>query len=347
MLRVGAITGGLNVPSARFRVRQYIRPLADLNVRLEEYASRFGAYPPANHAKRPFWAAAAVLTGLSAAAKSYRHDVTLLQREMVSTLRTLESFTKQPRILDMDDAVWLDQRGAQLNKIAERCDAVICGNAYIADWAGKYNANVDVLPTAVDTDRFRPRRTIEPAPDRIVIGWMGQSSGYPYLHSISAVIRRIAAKYNTVVFRVVSDRPPPGHMRGVEYVKWTAESEVDLLQSFDIGIMPLEDSPWSLGKCSYKMLLCMSCGIPVIVSDFGMNSDVLKRGCVGCGVISPDEWTQALEYLIEAPAVRSSMGKAGRMIVEDFYSVRALAPRFAELLGQPVSRNPKAEGVLG
>jgi glycosyltransferase involved in cell wall biosynthesis len=45
-----------------------------------------------------------------------------------------------------------------------------------------------------------------------------------------------------------------------------------------IGIMPLEDTAWARGKCSFKMLQYMSCGIPVVVSPVGMNLEILKMG---------------------------------------------------------------------
>ncbi len=349
MLRVAAITGGMNVPSARFRVRQYIAPLSNLAVTVDEYAGVISSYPPRRQLLRPAWGLATVMTRLRAVGVSHKYDVTLLQREMLSTFRTLEPLTKKPRVLDLDDAIWLHRRGHQMEKIVRDCDAVICGNQYIADWANSCNSNVHVLPTAVDTERFHPRSEPNASNDTIVIGWMGQSSGYPYLETIRGAIARIADRHSNVVFRIVSDTPPPPslHFKGVEFVEWSLQAEVSFLQSFDIGIMPLEDSPWCMGKCSYKMLLYMSCGKPVVVSDVGMNSEVLKRGRIGCGVSTVDEWVQALECLIEAPALRSSMGGAGRNVVQHSYSLRVIAPRLAGLLGQPAAYCHQEAGAHG
>lgn len=334
MLRVAAFTGGQHLGSARFRVRQYIQPLAALEVKLDEYAARYGSFPPSRLGLRPAWGFATLIARLPAVAMSHRYDMTFLQREMVSTFRTLEPFTRRPRVLDMDDAIWLHRRGRHIEKIVQDCDAVICGNEYLADWASQHNSRVSVLPTGVDTERFRPPLRGIVRHGKTVIGWMGQSSGYRYLEAIREAIRHIAGKHRSVVFRIVSDRPPPDWISrcGVEFVKWSAHNEVSLLQSFDIGIMPMEKSPWCLGKCSYKMLLYMSCGLPVVVSDFGMNAEILKRGCIGCGVSNTDEWIQALECLIDTPALRYSMGSAGRRVIETSYSVNVLAPRLACLL---------------
>lgn len=342
MIRVAAFTGGKNVSSARFRVRQYIEPLSKLDVLMHDYAAPLGSFPPRNLLLRPAWGVGTLLTRLPSVAMSYRHEVTLLQREMVSTFLTLEPLTKGPRIWDVDDAVWLHSRFSCVEKIVRRCDAVICGNQFIADWVSRHNSDVSVLRTAVDTDRFRPRHD-ENRTEKTIIGWMGQSSGYRFLESIGGVIRQIAEKHGDVVFRIVSDCPPPSSLhalRGVEFVQWSALSEVRSLQSFDIGIMPIDASPWSQGKCSYKMLLCMSCGVPVVASDFGMNTEVLKRGHIGYGARNPDEWIQALDCLINSPALRSEMGRRGRQVVEEFYSVRVLAPQLARML-----RGQKESGV--
>src|SRR5581483_3252034 len=111
MLRVTAYTGGHSVPSARFRVRQYISPLRQYGVDIHERPARFGSYPPHRRALRPIWGALALGERLAAAAVSHHSDVTLLQREMISTLARVERFTKAPRVLDVDDAIWLLRGG--------------------------------------------------------------------------------------------------------------------------------------------------------------------------------------------------------------------------------------------
>src|SRR5262245_40977448 len=85
VLKVAAYTGGENVPSARFRVRQYIPALRELQVDLREFSARWGMYPPARKALRPFWATATLGERAAAATRSFGASVTLLQREMIST----------------------------------------------------------------------------------------------------------------------------------------------------------------------------------------------------------------------------------------------------------------------
>jgi glycosyltransferase involved in cell wall biosynthesis len=336
MVSVAAFTGNASAATARFRIRQYIPVLASMGIAVRDFMSALGTYPPQRHWLRPAWTVAAVLSRLPSAAASFRYDVSFLQREMVSTLYTVERLTKKPRLLDLDDAVWLNRRGHNLEALARDVTAVICGNDFIADWAAKQNRRIYTLPTPVDTDRFQPGdRPSDTERERIVIGWMGQSSGYEYLDSIAGALHYVLDKYPQVAIELVCDRPPrsPELQRDrILFMTWSAEAEVELLRRMDIGLMPLKDDSWCRGKCSYKMLLYMSCRIPVVVSDVGMNSEVLRRGQVGFGAHTADDWISALEQLIEDRRLRVELGRTGREVVEEHYSVRKLAPRLAAIL---------------
>ncbi len=334
-LRIAAFTGGKNVPSARFRVRQYIPLLEQCGIEMDEFYSRWSSWPPITKSLRPFWLVGTVLDRIPSIVKSHRYDITFFQRELVSTLTTLEPFTARPRILDVDDAVWLNRRGhTGFKTILRMCDGAICGNAFIADYARQWHDNVRLLPTAVDTALFVPSPALQTGSRRIV-GWSGLGVGLMYLYEIEKALLPVLDKHKDVVLRVVSEQPPrfrhlsPGR---IEYIPWSPVNEVRGVQEMTIGLMPVENTPWGLGKCSYKMLLYMSCGIPVVVSPVGMNAEILAQGNLGFGPQTLSEWTDALELLLENPDQATAMGKAGREVVERHYSLNLLAPRLASFV---------------
>jgi len=332
-LRVAAFTGGEAVPS-RIRVRQYIAPLKYEDVEVTEFASSAGMYPPESKWARPAWGVWNVVEHIPDVLRSRSFDVTLLQREMLSTLVTLESFTGRPRVFDVDDAIWVHRRGSFAARLAQLSDHVVCGNNFLAEKFSVWNPSVSVLPTAVDTSRFRPvsNRVLGP---RQIIGWLGLSSGYQFLHSVEEALSHTLARHPQLTLRVVSDRPPRFRTIAsdrVEFIRYDAAREVEHIQQMTIGIMPIEDSEWSRGKCSYKMLLYMACGIPVVVSPFGMNAEILAQGTVGLGARTGANWVECFETLLENSALRELMGKEGRRVVLDHYSVDILAPRLAQTL---------------
>ncbi|MHB8170315.1 MAG: glycosyltransferase family 4 protein [Thermincolia bacterium] len=334
MLKVAAYTGGSFVPSARFRVRQYISLLRDFGIEFTEITSKLGTYPPKNKLIRPFWALGTLSERLPDIVSSYRYDVTLLQREMLSTYVTLEPFTKRPRVLDVDDAIWLHRDGAFARRLAEICDAVICGNTFLAEQFSRWNYNVSVIPTAVDTDRYHPLAS-DTIHEKQIIGWSGTSSGFNYLYGIEEALGVVLKKHSNVKLRIVADKMPEFNsipLEQMEFIRWSPENEVRVIQDMTVGIMPLEDSLWARGKCSYKMLTYMACSIPVAVSPVGMNADVLSLGKNGLGAISKDEWIDSLDWLLSNQEKARQMGKVGREHVLKHFSIHALVPQLADKL---------------
>jgi glycosyltransferase involved in cell wall biosynthesis len=326
VLRVAAYTGGRNVPSARFRVRQYIQPLLRAGIRLNEYCSPLGTYPPRHRFVRPAWGLGSLLARLPGIIASHSCDLTVLQREMLSTFCSIEGLTSHPRVLDVDDAIWCYRGGHFAARLARACDAVICGNTYLAGHFAQWNPRVFVVPTPVDTARFRP---ISRQPGRKIIGWSGTSGGFAYLAEIEPALKKILKKHPEAVLRIISDRLPTFktlRAEQIEFRLWNPIEEVADISDITVGIMPLDDSEWSRGKCSYKMLTYMAVGVPVVSSDIGMNSEIFRLGNCGLPARSIDDWASAMDHLLSDPGTAQSMGVVGRGIAETHFSVTAVAP---------------------
>ena len=331
MLKVAAFTGGGNVPSARYRIRQYINRLAKEGVDISEFAAPLGGYPPKNRIIRPLWGIATLATRLPGIMQSYRYDLTLLQREMLSTFLTLEPLTKRPRLLDVDDAIWLNRRDDFAMRLAQQCDGIICGNAFLAEQFNQWNPSVTIIPTAVDADRYKQVMAVEEP----VIGWSGTSGGFKYIYTIESALVEVLEKIPGAKLRIVSDAMPSFHKipkSRIDYIRWSPENEVHAIQGMAVGIMPLEDSLWERGKCSFKMLTYMACGVPVVVSPIGMNVEILSHGNVGVGAQTEEDWVGALAFLLEDAGRRIEMGKVGRQVVLEKYSVDVLAPKLVKAL---------------
>ncbi len=336
MLRIAAFTGGRHVPSARFRVRQYIRCLRELNIDMHEFHAPLGAYPSPQSSRgmRLLWGISSAASRLPHVIRSFACDLTLLQREMLSTLVTWEPFTRAPRILDVDDAIWLNRHGNWVQKIANLCEGIICGNDFLAEHFTQWNPNVSVLPTGIDTHRFRPP-DVPRHGEKVVIGWSGTSSGFQFLYAIERALCTVLTMNRQAMFRVAADKPPALRSlppEQVAFAPWSPNNEIETLWDMDIGIMPIADSDWARGKCSFKMLSYMACARPVVASPVGMNRQVLSLGDMGLAAATTDDWVAALEVLIKDSRLRTRMGRTGRQIVMERFSTDVLAPQFARLL---------------
>src|SRR6266568_5916634 len=203
-LRVAAFTGGAAVPAARLRVRQYVAPLAGLGIALFESWPSLGAFPPRQRSVRPAWLVGTAAQRLPQIAAGWLADITLLQREMVSTLPTLEPWTLRPRLVDVDDAVHLHRGGLAARRLAALADLVVVGNSWLAETWAQWKPAIEILSTTVDTDRY----VVRPAPEQATIGWIGTASNLRYLSGIAPALSRVVDRFPNTVIAICSDRPP-------------------------------------------------------------------------------------------------------------------------------------------
>jgi len=327
-IRVAAFTSGATVPGARFRVRQYIPALAHAGVAVTEHWPRLGAFPPRAKWLRPAWLAGTLLQRLPQIALAQDVDVTWLYRELVSTLVTFEGLTRKPRLLDVDDSIHLFRDGNTARRLARMVDLVVVSSPYLVDAWRRWTPHVEVLPMAVDTDRVTPA----PFPARPVIGWLGSPANLPYLASIAPALAAVAARFPGTTVAVCSEQRPDLPGLPFHYVPWSPAAERPFLDSLSIGIAPLADTPWERGKFSYKVLLYMAAGRPVVGSPIGISADMLHDHKVGLAAADHEQWVAALSALLANPAAAQQLGAAARLVAVRDYSIAAVAPRLAQIL---------------
>ena len=192
---------------------------------------------------------------------------------------------------------------------------------------------VELIPTVVDTHRYRPRQA---RPNETpVIGWIGTPNTSRYLQPLLPVFKALQARMRVRVV-AVGARSEDFAGTPVETLPWSEETEVESIQQFDIGIMPLPDSPWERGKCGYKLIQCMACGVPVVASPVGVNTVIVNPGKNGL-LARDDEWEEHLTTLLQDPELRRSFGAQGRKDVENWYSLEVQAPRLLNTIREAVS----------
>lgn len=336
-------------PSQRFRWEQYIEPLQARGIRLEPSSFLGSEGMEVAHLQGRWAAKAGVIARglrrrLSDMVAARQYDLVLVHRESLPIgpawfERTLARLGV-PYAFDFDDAIFLpaaseaNRRFARL-KSPHKTEAavrgarlVLAGNRYLADWAETYTPRVTVVPTTIDTGVYRAARSSNESP--ICVGWSGSSTTITHLRLLEPVLREIQRERG-VELRVIGDRSYRIAGARVEVLEWKAASEVADLQRIDIGVMPLPDDQWSRGKCGLKALQYMALGIPTILSPVGVNREIARDGAALLAD-GEDQWVDALRRLIDDPALRSSVGEAGRARVEQDYSVNAMLPTWEHVL---------------
>lgn len=338
-MKVALFSGGKNDPASRFRYRQNISRLEKIGINITDYQAYVSQYAGSNKYRRPIWALNELTHRHKQIRESNTSDIAIIQREFLASLSTLELKIKSPKIFDFDDAIYLRQRFNGVDRILRNVDGVFCGNNVIAEYARKFNENVFIINTPVDTDRFVPRNNKKT--DQIVIGWSGTSGNYHSLYSIEEVLSQILKISDNVKLLISSNAPPKFKLitdDKIHYIPWSPENEVEVFQMMDIGIMPLEDTPWNRGKCAYKMLLYLSCGIPVVVSPVGMNAEIFEYGNIGYPAKSTSDWADALFTLVEDEKLRKEYGDQGRKLVVNRYSSEVIVSKIEQSLNDVINR---------
>jgi glycosyltransferase involved in cell wall biosynthesis len=267
-----------------------------------------------------------------------RSDVVFFQRPLIEYPTTIvEKLAARGRrsVFDFDDAFFVDFGGRRkLRRITEMVDQVIAGNRYLAEQAGVLDKTT-VIPTIVDTERFRAQPTRDARGREVVVGWTGLRGNYPQLTTAAAGIGR-ALRRTGARLRVISNAPPPRAVMalGAEYLPWRAESEIEDLAGIDIGLMPLPDTVFTRGKCAFKLIQYMALGRPGVASPVGANREVVTDGVDGFLPATDADWEDNLVRLIEDPDLRARVGQAARARIESAYSLVAVLPRYLDVLAK-------------
>lgn len=250
-------------------------------------------------------------------------------------------------IVDYDDAIfhnydrhryWFVRAllGRKIDVVMRSSNLVIAGNDYLATRARTAGASwVEIIPTVVDVDRYEYKA--QKNTSELVVGWIGSPSTQRYLQTLLPVFERLKNEFD-IRFIAVGANQADLKKSVIEAKPWTEETESSIIQLFDIGIMPLTDTEWELGKCGYKLIQYMACGIPVIASEIGVNKKIVNNGVNGYLVNDLSEWERMLRALITSDSDRKNMGAAGYKLVHSWYSVQVQAPRLATLFHQVVNR---------
>lgn len=270
--------------------------------------------------------------------KINNYDIVFIFREalMTGSIQFEKAFSKSRAklIFDFDDAIWISnvsdankrfeflKNYAKTGKIIGLCDMVFAGNKYLADYASRFNTNIKIIPTTIDTDEYIKQKVHKT--NKICIGWSGSITTIQHFEYAIPFLREVKKKFGDLVeFRVIGDSSYINEGLSISGMAWNKQTEIQDLSYFDIGIMPLPDDEWAQGKCGLKGLQYMALEIPTIMSPVGVNSEIINDGMNGFLASDINEWVVKLTSLIESEQLRNEMGINARKTVEARFSVKA------------------------
>lgn len=278
--------------------------------------------------------------------RARRFDLVVLQYELIpyfpAVFERLLAASGVRYIVDYDDALFhqYDRHrsgfvrmlfAGKIAAVMRNSVAVVAGNDYLAGYACEAGASqVEVIPTVVDLSRY-PSSTPVADADTFTIGWIGSPSTAKYLQLVAPALAQMGNSEATRI-KLVGSGPVDIAGARTDIISWEEKTEVRAIGTFDVGLMPLSDEPWTRGKCGFKLIQYMACGLPTVASPVGVNQQIVSHGETGFLVKDTDSWVAALTTLRRDVQLRYRLGRAGRDKVEKQYCLEVTAPSWIALL---------------
>ena len=247
-------------------------------------------------------------------------------------------------IYDFDDAIMFDdkhperphhKRQTSFRRTAALADLVIAGNFYLAEYARRFNPNVEILPTGLDTKAYKT--TAKKTGDgKIRLVWIGSRPTLPHLKQISPALEEIGSRFDNVILRIISDEFFDLQNIPVEKKPWSLETEAAELVSSDIGLAPLANNNFTRGKCGFKILQYQAAGLPVVASPVGVNAELIRDDVNGYLAAAVTDWVEKLSALIKDTSLRTRMGQSAIQTVSSF-DLGAIGPRLVALITKAIA----------
>ena len=338
-------------PSQRFRFEQYIPFLTEQGYSIEvhpfyDYTTWQTLYSEGKVLKKSWGVFFSFLKRFGLLFRIHKADHIFIHREIAHVGPPvfewfLVKILRRRYIYDFDDAIWLPNYSEanarfhwikaywKVNYCMKWAYRITAGNDYLADYARRFNKNVYVIPTTIDTEGHHNLECDHSA-EPVTIGWTGTHTTMRYLEFLIPILQELEENH-TFRFLIISNEKPDFKLKSLEYLKWSKETEIEDLSQIQIGVMPLEHDIWSEGKCGFKGLQYMSLGMATVMSPVGVNNTIIRDGVNGFLCDTPEEWKASIKMLLEDSALRRRLGSEGRKTVIDLYCVKANKEKYLAL----------------
>jgi len=335
-------------PSSRYRIYHYLPllPYSDSKV----YPFFDESYVPAQslkNLKSIFYVLKRYVIRFNHMLRIKRSDLVFLQYEFTPYLifnTWYFRFKKVSYIVDYDDAVFHDYdqhknlfiRNLLKHKIANvitNAKAVITGSPYLTEYAQKFNNNVIEIPTSIDLEKYNID-TNKVSSETLTIGWIGSSTTSFHLKKVVEALHFLREHQIKFKLRLIGyDKRAHIDFKDlpVKVIKWDKDTEIEELDKFDVGIMPLIDYPFAHGKCAFKLIQYMAMAKPTISSPFAANKKV-DRNNENLFADSTEEWVNAFIDIVKNRTKYKNIGLRNREVIKTYYSIQSNLFKYIDII---------------
>ncbi|MBT3882941.1 MAG: glycosyltransferase family 4 protein [Campylobacteraceae bacterium] len=307
------IIQGYDVPSSRVRILNLIPKLKDKGYRIT-----CTEYPKKTSDK----------IQLFASIKKY--DIVYLQKKLPNALdKFFIRLLSKKLLFDLDDAIYYKHESSKkkrslsntkkFNRIAKSADFITVGNEILFKYVSALNNHIEIIPSTVETNDIAVR-DYNIKNEKFVVGWIGGNINHNQLKLLENVFERLSKELSLEV-RMITGKPVNMENVNVNFIPWSLETQEIEIAKFDVGLMPLPDSPHAQGKCAFKAIQYMASGVVPIVSDVGINSCVVSHNVSGLVAKDTEQFYEHIKYLYQNKDKMKDMGEIARKRAVEYFSI--------------------------
>lgn len=254
----------------------------------------------------------------------------------------IASAKRQPREITSLYGKLLLENGNKFNDSLRIYHKFIVGSEYLKNKVlnethSITNDDILVIPTCVDYDKY-PAKEYHNDNDEITLGWIGGNHNLHYLDKLIEPLNLLSKDYKLKLVVVAGkDYEHPSARFKIENKQWSLEEEKDLIRSFDIGLMPIEDNATGRGKCGFKLLQYMGLGVIGVATNVTINGEIIDDGVNGF-LVKPDNsnWHEVLLSVISHKSHWKEISNNGRKDIVLRYSFTSNAQAYLSFLSNQV-----------
>ncbi len=212
----------------------------------------------------------------------------------------------------------------------------IVGSDYLKQLVNQYSPasnpkKINVIPTCVNYEMF-PLKEYSTTKEYIDFGWIGNSWNFFYLDELLDALNLLSLQYKIRLI-IISDLV---FSRKVNFeiinYSWSLDRDIELLQKIDVGLMPLNDSAVSKGKCGFKLIQYMGSGLVSISSAVTITNEIVDNNENGFLVFNKNDWQKILFNVVEQRIHFSDIGKKAHEKILRHYSFNANENKYIDFL---------------
>jgi glycosyltransferase involved in cell wall biosynthesis len=247
-----------------------------------------------------------------------------------------------------DVPIWLYEH-LFLNLLLQKAQRIVCGSDFIRfNLLKRYMDKSQTITPGVDTKIFKPGNVISPYPNILFVAGLGRAEQHKGLATLLKAARILSKAKLSFRLTIVGKGDMSRFYRkivkryGLANIatftgRLTGSALVKVYQNASLFVLPTEND-----SLPTVVIEAMACGLPVITTDVGSTSTLVKNGQNGF-LIQPKNSTilaNKIKYLLSHQDLATKMLQTGRKIIVSNYDWTSRAVEYAHLYQLTLKNSP-------